>query len=608
MLKKLLVFVTIMSMMLTMVIPSVNVSAKFTDGTNSYEAIDGGTIVMERLYTATSDSVVNFQFTSHSETDASAKKYNIIVKLNGLKICGPGGKSEISRLELKEGNTYLVTLVFRHYKDDTEGKSTPAKYYLYINGACVVNGGNDANNSSKLIHDNIVQGTNNSNNITTVFVSGDSSATFDMTDYGATISANDENIILDATEKRNDIAFGGYTTKILENMTVSDFLQNVTPATGATISVTRGAETLANDDYIVTGDTVIVTSQNGKVSNKYAVTVDAPVIIEPAVSSTTYSVSNENLISNVYEYTPIDTFINYLTADEGWTLTVKNGEDTVSSSVVTEAMTLVASKGEEEQVYTIDIADKGVKVSSANPGNVALSTPVPPKGSFRGNLVIEMETKVLDTYWTGPKPTGGDAKAAYMLSVGDDGAVSMEMNTNALSNSDSKYIYPTDLSLDDSLSLVFVARPDEDTNKLDYYINGDYISTCSMGSVFSANWEQWRFHSQTAGSVFMVEDLDAYMAAKNIDKIKVDADKVSASFAGKTADKLYLAVYNGNELESLQIADLTDMNFKADVLSIPANTEGKTVKAFLWSSDLTPIDFVKISEQTDILFDREFDS
>ena len=596
-----------MSMMLTLAIPSVNVSAAFTDGTNSFTAIDGGTIVMERSYTATTDNVVNFQLNSHNES-TNAKAYNIIVKLNGLSVYGPGGTSAVSNLSFTEGKDYLITLVFKHYKDDTNGSNTPAKYYLYINGVCIINGGNDASNGSRLIHDSIVQGTNNSNNITTVFVSDDSNATFDMAPYNATISTNDENIILDATEKRNNIAFGGYTTKILENMTVGEFLQNVTPATGATVSVTRGTETLAGDAYIATGDAVEVTSQNGKVVNKYAVTVDAPVIIEPAVSSTTYSVSNENVISNVYEYTPIDTFINYLAADEGWTLTVKNGEDTVSSGVVTEAMTLVASKGEEEQVYTIDIPDRGIKVSSANSGNVSLNTPIPAKGNFRGSLVIEMDTKVLNAYWTGPKPVSGDARAAFMLSIGTDGAVSAEMNINALANSDSKYIYPTDLYADDSLSLTFVARPDEDTNKLDYYINGDYISTCSMGSVFAADWEMWRFHSQTAGSVFMVEDLDAYMAAKNIDKIKVNADKVSAGFTGKTADKLYLAVYNGNELESLQIADLTDMNFKADVLSIPANTEGKTIKAFLWSSDLTPIDFVKISEQTDILLDREFNS
>ena len=80
MLKKLLVFVTLMSIILTMVIPGVNVFAAFTDGTNSYDAIDGGTIVMERLYTATSDSVVNFQFTSRSESDASVKKYIIFLQ------------------------------------------------------------------------------------------------------------------------------------------------------------------------------------------------------------------------------------------------------------------------------------------------------------------------------------------------------------------------------------------------------------------------------------------------------------------------------------------------------------------------------------------------
>ena len=72
-----------------------------------------------------------------------------------------------------------------------------------------------------------------------------------------------------------------------------------------------------------------------------------------------------------------------------------------------------------------------------------------------------------------------------------------------------------------------------------------------------------------------------------------------------SCDKLYLAVYSGNELESIQVAILSDFNFKADVLSIPANTENKTVKVFLWSSDLKPIDFMKISEQTDILFDRD---
>ena len=137
----------------------------------------------------------------------------------------------------------------------------------------------------------------------------------------------------------------------------------------------------------------------------------------------------------------------------------------------------------------------------------------------------------------------------------------------------------TDLAVGEPLSVVFVVRPvttdASPNNMLDYYINGDYTGTCSMDSVKSGIWTKWRVHANTSASFYMVEDVVSYLASKNANDIyKTEDGTVGVGFAAGDAQKLYMAVYNGNKMESVQIANIADYKFKtthsAFLLMLPA--------------------------------------
>lgn len=600
MLKKLLVLLTLMSMILTVSVPVIY----GFDAEKTTLNIDGGVLVFEGTHTAADDVNVELNFKSYVKS-SNADKYDPFMKIIGDKVIrfAKGGTSstyERTICTLTKGETYYFTIVYKH--SDVSG--TESSYDVYINGV-KAGTANDYNHSYlRRLAD--FRGTNKGA-FTLAFSSDETSATYDMAPYSALISSANENIVL-----ANSTAFEGFTATLLANMAVGELVNNVTASAGATVSVVRGETALAEGELIATDDVIVVRSQNAKVVNKYAVTVDAPVIIEPAVTSTRYTV-DDFTVKGVYEYTPVNTFMSYIAADEGWTVTLKNGDTEVTSGVVSESMTLVATDGESVQTYAIEYANRVSVNNETSNKTVNLPCVIPYKDNFTGSLVVEMSAKVADKYFTGGK-FGSNNNNALWVEVKEDDSVNLIMNTNAWATVDDKFRYSTDLEVGDDINLTFVVRPDyeaateEYKTKIDYYVNDNYVSTCALATIKAADWENWRVPMNTVASIYMVEDLDAYMAAKNADKIKFEDGKVSAYFAGKSSDKLYLAVYSGNELETIKVADFSDFNFKADVLSVPANAEGKTVKVFLWSSDLTPIDFMKISEQTDILFDREFDS
>lgn len=611
MLKKLLVLLTLMSMILTVAVPVVY----GYDAEKTTLNIDGGVLVIEGTHTPADGVNVELNFKSYIKS-TNKDRYDPFMRITGDKVyrLAKGGFEASYEREictLAKGETYHLTIVYKH--SDVSG--TESSYDLYVNGVNVGTATDFNNSYLRRLAD--FRGTNKSA-FTVVHISDETSETYDMTRYDATISAANGNIVLDGSDKvsSSSVVFGGFSATLLDNMTVDVLKRNVIASNGATVSVVRGETALAEGELIATGDSIVVTSQNAKVVNKYAVTVNAPVEIIPCVHSEIYTIE-DTTIKGVYEYTPVDTFMSYLNADEGWTMALKNGETEVLSGIVSEDMVLVANKGEEEQIYNIEISDK-INTTVDSSENYIMSD-LPQTISYfknftRGNVIIEMQSKVVDGYYTGGKFGSVYNNALWIADTAD--GVKFIMNTNAWNNADTaeKFKYLTDFEIGDDLFLTFVIRSYFDTElndykaQLDYYINNDYVSTCALGTIRSADWTNWRIPKNTTSSIFMVEDLDEYISSKNANKIKVEDGKVSAYFAGKSSDKLYLAVYSGNELESIQVANLSDFNFKADVLSIPDNTEGKIVKAFLWSSDLNPIDFKDFSEQTDALFDREFDS
>lgn len=579
MFKKFMLYLTAVTMLLTMLIPGIGAFAAMTDpvsGTN-YDYIRGGVIVTEGSYTAASGGNAQFGFVSH-KSSSSTNEYNKYMKISGITVSNVKNSSGNSTTlcTLTENDEYFFTVVYTHL---TGAGIFYGEYDLYINGVMVVSNQRDyAHGRNHYIDD--IECTGITPTPSPAFVSSDASATYDMAPYSAVITSSSNSIVLGGTDKKSNIVFGGFTAELLSEMTGAEFLEDVTAPTGATVSFKRNEATIGSDVTLQAGDIVSITSQNGKVTNEYVISLNLP-----AVTSDVYTISSEKVISDVYEYTSVSTFKDYLNVEEGWDIALKNGESEVTEGIVTEDMTLCATNAEGKvQNYTIDIL--GRTTQSASSGSITKDLPksLSRNSAFRGNLVIELDSKVVNKYYTGPAD-----KSAFYVTAGSS-SVKLGMYKNIWSGD-----ITTDLALNDSLSLVFVVKGND--NKVDYYVNGDYTGTCSMSTIYSATWKTWRVAGNTDASFYMVEDLDAYLAAKKVNKINTaTTGKVSVNFAGADADTLYLAVYNGNELENLYVAKLTDHNFNSNVLSIPNDVTGKTVKAFLWTDDLYPLDYVTIQQ------------
>ena len=140
------------------------------------------------------------------------------------------------------------------------------------------------------------------------------------------------------------------------------------------------------------------------------------------------------------------------------------------------------------------------------------------------------------------------------------------------------------------IKITFVVRATQGDNQVDYYINGDYTGTCSMAAIKAGTWTKWRINSGTVASAYMVENLQSWLDEKTKDGIYNDgAGNIHIGFSDKKAESFFVAIYEGNRLEKVLLADLTDYNFSSDILKLPEDMNGKTAKAFIWKNGVVPL-------------------
>lgn len=569
MLKKFVKCLILTAVIFTLVLPG-SAFAKIGD----LDSLTSGVMVIEGSYTASADGDSRIYF---------GPSWQTLFKIAGTNVYEKTADASAGNLAtLTEDDTYFFTIVYNRNKINSY---TFGNASIYINGVCVSKKWLDYTMSNQSAFTSIGDygKTKGMQNLTISYATDDLTYVHDMAPYCASLSTDNSNILLGGKDVKGESIFGGFTANVYSDMTAGEFAQNVTASEGATLSITRGGEALSADASLQSGDVAVVTSQNGKVINEYDIK-----LAKLAVFSDVYSVSNTQVISGVYEFTPVNTFMNYLSIADGYTAVLKNGEDEVTSGVVSEAMTLEATSAEGDmQVYTIDIADRQTKTTVSSSAAVTFVDSIPNIDDFRGNFVIELDTTVAHGYYTGP-----DGNNALYVTVADE-VVSLGMYKNAWSGTQ-----PTDLTDGEELSVILVIRPVADgQNTIDYYINGNYTGTCSMNSVKSGVWTKWRVHANTSASFFKVEDEMEYLSSKGVYKINSDEDgNVCAKFVTRGTKALYLAVYDGNKLECVQIAPYNDYNFKNNTVTIPEGSEGKTVKAFLWGSKLNPLSHLTIQE------------
>lgn len=392
--------------------------------------------------------------------------------------------------------------------------------------------------------------------------------------YSAKLESANEDVVLSGDFEDFKVSISGIYSK-------EALLNAMSAPKDATVTVE-----CADENKVKKGDTVTVTSANGKVTNVYSIISDVP-----AVSSSSYTVSGAFEISGVYEFTSVSKFLSYLSADEGWTLKVINGDTEITNGVVSETMTLRAENSVGEcQEYTIKIKERNSKTTNTSSSKLALPMSISAKGALDRCVVIELNSKVVNGYHIGTYKDESNYNNALWISSDADG-VKLGLLKNKWAGENL-----TDLKLGDDMSVTFVIYPGtaNDYNRISCFINGDLVADGQLSDIYNGSWNNIRIHAQTSASIFAVEDINLYYSSKNMNKLSCVDNKVSVAFTNNAADKIYLAIYSGNELESLQIADLADFNFSNNVLNLPENLDGKTVKAFLWTDDITPIDCLNI--------------
>lgn len=300
----------------------------------------------------------------------------------------------------------------------------------------------------------------------------------------------------------------------------------------------------------------------------------------PAVSSDVYQVSDKFVISGVYEYTNADTFLASLVADSGWSMKIISDSSFTDKDIIDESTLLEAANPDgRKQIYSVDLCEKTVVTTVKNSTNLTLPVQIPHYDDFRGSLIIELDSTVSDVYYTGPEGNN----ALYISASAD--SVKLGLYENIW-----KGTKETDLSLGDSIKITFVVRATQGDNQVDYYINGDYTGTCSMAAIKAGTWTKWRINSGTVASAYMVENLQSWLDEKTKDGIYNDgAGNIHIGFSDKKAESFFVAIYEGNRLEKVLIADLTDYNFSSDILKLPEDMNGKTAKAFIWKKGVVPL-------------------
>lgn len=582
MLKKSVSFIILLAIVIMAMGSGLTVSAALgSDG-----PLANGIVIIDATYECVEGASALLGYVSGTSASSSRTRWQRFFKLDGNSVIKMTSNSAGTELfKLTYGKTYQITIKYNKNIDE----STNSNYNIYVNGVNTAYA-EDIQHTKNHVLDSLYSDTCFS---VSDVIEG-SGITYDMTPYSAVLTSASDDIVLGGSDVNGSTVFGGFVCKFEDGKTVADVKSALTlPSGSASVAFTRDGAELDDDIVMQSGDVISVTSANKRVINDYTVELTVPVI-----SSDVYNVNTINeTIKNVLSYTPVDKFISNFTLADGCEIDgVYNGETKVTDGVVTNGMVLRVAYGDNTVSYTVSLLESNI-YSSGQSYDI-------PGGYYKvgtggvGNLMVDITLNYTDSSKSFYLMPASESTKSYNLLFKADATTGLV----SIGTNDKIKIDENIFKMEKGNTYNFKIILNQDNGSVNLYCNGNFIGKATSKEVqeyvfsYNAAWTKLHSYSTDISSnsatvtLTMIDSLDAYMESLGYNDITVDYEAQKLSVKASASSTLFVAVYsNPGKLDSVSIYNISQED-NNKIVDFPADIDGKTVNAFLWSSALRPID------------------